>query len=104
MKTKTCGECRYLVTSKDYGACCTFICDAMCDDDRACYNFEPLTNGDVIRQGGNKAIVEFSWSDPCLKCFYSSGVCKRPADKTCKDGQLAWLNAPAESEGEDGLS
>lgn len=89
MESKTCGDCRKFKNIR---------CGNCAENHPACSKFEQkvITNGDRIRQGGNAAIVEFVWSDPCLHCVYSSGKCK---DKSCKDGQLAWLNAPAESEG-----
>lgn len=101
MSNKTCCDCAFLIDGycgyhqKEFG-----IIEPVCEEFELMPEQKP-TNGDVIRQGGNAAIAEFSWSDPCLHCAYSSGKCKRPMDKTCKDGQLAWLNAPAESEGED---
>ena len=99
-KSNVCGECRWF--SEGGNRCKLFINQYIFGDREACNNFasKKITNGDVIRQGGNAAIAEFSWSDPCLHCAYSSGKCKRPVDKTCKDGQLAWLNAPAK-EGEE---
>lgn len=47
MNNKTCGECRYYVSNR-HGGCCTFIGDAMCDDDCACDNFEKPTVFDTI--------------------------------------------------------
>jgi hypothetical protein len=93
MKNKTCGECEHC-TNKKIIATCKHI-GILTGDIPACSKFEPkvITNGDVIREGGNAAIVEFAWTDPCLHCAYSSGKCK---DKICKDGQIAWLNATAD--------
>lgn len=95
MENKTCGECRYLASVQKMGICEKHGYPLCPSELPACSKFEQkvVTNGDVIRKGGNAAIVEFVWSDPCLHCVYSSGKCK---DKSCKDGQIAWLNAPAD--------
>ena len=52
MKNKTCGECRYY--EHPAGQCSKVIEYNNCHiTDRACEYFEQkLTNGDVIRQGG----------------------------------------------------
>ena len=108
MKSKTCGECRFFVTNPGHGGCCTFICDAMCDDDRACDSFEKLTNGDRIRQMSNDELMKFKEMAWCFYCAYHvdgggrfTENCNKPAGKTCADGNKEWLNAPAESEVSD---
>ena len=102
MKNKTCGECRYYVCNR-HGGCCTFIGDAMCDDDLACDNFEKPTNGDVIRQMSNEELAEFlSTQVICPNCPARTEHCIGNASKVCKKNWLAWLNAPAESEVNNG--
>lgn len=122
-KGKTCGECRHFVVSEDHGGCCTFICDAMCDDDRACYKFQKLTNGDRVRQMSNAELAELivpkvMFCDGCpVKCEEKDIPQHREnpfgadvAEDVCKKRVEAWLNAPAgkdtnvptnESEGKD---
>ena len=72
----------------------------------SCANFEQkiITNGDVIRQGGDDALIDFADGirrRMCHYCVYAKD--KSCVDKTgdCWEGIRAWLNAPAESEGED---
>jgi hypothetical protein len=46
--------------------------------------------------------AELALLDKCDWCRYFDGVlCLKPDDKTCADGIEPYLNAPAESEGED---
>ena len=98
MKSKTCGECRHF--REDFKDMCLWK-----DQHReACADFEPPTNGDVIRQGGDRALAEFHDKLACDVCAYRyDHRCKAPQGKplTCVDGIEAWLNAPAESEGEE---
>lgn len=57
-----------------------------------------MTNGDVIRQMSNKELAK-RLSDPCSMCVYNVDLqCERLG---CEQDIEAWLNAPAESEGED---
>ena len=63
-----------------------------------------MTNGDVIRQGGDEALMLFKKKHKCDCCVYiHNGNCTEPVDRKdrCADGLKQWLNAPAESEGED---
>ena len=104
MTNKTCGECKKC-TNKKIIATCKHI-GIVTGDIPACSKFEPrvVTNGDVIRQGGNKRLITFSTEWSCFHCAYHNGIerkCERPEGKDCFDGIEAWLNAPAESEGED---
>lgn len=92
MKNKTCGEC------KKHNTDCTIVHFAP-----ACDFFEPkaITNGDRIRQGGNKRLITFATEWSCFHCAYHNGIerkCERPEGKDCFDGIEAWLNSPAESE------
>jgi hypothetical protein len=66
---------------------------------------KPKTNGDVIMQGGNRALVNFHLMGTCDTCTYynkehtnHNDICLCPPKKTCADGIEAWLNAPAEGE------
>ena len=101
MKNKTCGECRFFVANPGHGGCCTFICDAMCDDDRACDSFANPTNGDRIRQMSNERLACFISSR--VECLGGAlGLDDCPGDQIdCVKCWGIWLNAPAESEGED---
>lgn len=107
LNNKTCGECRYFEPD-DISACCEAV-KIICNDNApACKDFEPKpkpTNGDVIRQGGDYALAHFKSEHRCDVCAYAAPIdtapaCCRPEGKICFDGILAWLNAPAESEGE----
>ena len=102
MANKTCGLCKYYILEMTH--CKKHDCFAL-DDDR-CEDFEPkvITNGDRIRQGGNRKMAAFHMWNTCDTCVYSNkskshnDICRCPTDKTCVDGIEAWLNAPAESE------
>jgi hypothetical protein len=68
------------------------------------------TNGDVIRQGGNRAIAKFAYKTArthiCGTCAFATiengrYKCTAEHGQSCIDGIESWLNAPAESEGED---
>ncbi|MBO5680372.1 MAG: hypothetical protein J6T08_01545 [Lentisphaeria bacterium] len=104
--TKTCGECKHL--NKELAFCRACGAKWIKETDGAnCKYFEqiqPPTNGDVIRQGGNRALAEFHGKLACDVCAYRyDHRCIAPQGKplTCVDGIEAWLNAPAESEGKD---
>lgn len=85
---KTCGECKYY--EHPAGQCSVVIEYNNCHTtDEACEYFEHkvFTNGDVIREMSNEELLcsfEESWGK-----FFG------------REDFLAWLNAPAESEGED---
>lgn len=51
---KTCGECRHF-RDKDFKNMCFWKYSYR----EACADFEPLTNGDVIRQDGNRDFAEY---------------------------------------------
>ena len=96
MSNKTCGECRYL----DKNRYCNFLDFEPKPQMKGCANFEPKpTNGDVIRQMSNEELLKIISRSMCESCIYQYEDCDciRNHDK----GVLAWLNAPAESEGED---
>lgn len=117
---KTCGECKYFVTS-EYLDVCTVNCETMRTDSPAqlCDYFTqkaPFTNGDKIRQGGNRVLAEIFDDiyngNKCKYCIHHAGSssCKlNPTpyseynegyldDEACLDGFEAWLNALAESD------
>lgn len=104
MSNKTCGECRHLESIEPMGLCKTTGKPLCLSKLPACSNFEQkvITNGDVIRQGGDKALAHFKSEHKCDTCAYAAPLdhapaCLRPEGKSCFDGMLAWLNAPAES-------
>ena len=100
MSNKTCGECKYL----DGDRYCNFLDFEPKPEMGGCANFEPKpTNGDRIRHGSDKELVIYKHEWSCHVCIYhdekNKGChCRRPPEKTCLDGMIAWLNAPAESE------
>jgi hypothetical protein len=110
MNNKTCGECKHYNDAMFH--CEKFDC--MAEAFNTCEDFEQkvITNGDVILQGGMRAIAELGFEIMCARCIYSTyeedvefgedgWICNRPKDKDCVDGIEAWLNAPAESEADD---
>lgn len=100
-KGKTCGDCRYL----DKNRYCNFLDFEPKPQMKGCANFEPKpTNGDLIRQGGDDALIDFADGIRRRMCHYCTfAKDKSCVDKTgdCWEGVRAWLNALAESEGED---
>ena len=104
MTNKTCGECRYY--EHPSGQCMKVIEYNNCHiTDKACEYFEPkvITNGDVIRQGGDDALIDFADGIRRRMCHYCAfSKDKSCVDKTgdCWEGVRAWLNAPAK-EGDD---
>ena len=85
------------IRATDVVMCCPF------------YELRPLTNGDVIRQGGDHALLRFRYEHRCDICAYAAPIddapaCRRPDGKVCSDGLLEWLNAPAENNTESGVS
>jgi hypothetical protein len=114
MKNKTCGECKYF--SKYENKCCLLVGRGVTyADSDGCMSFvqklpKVITNGDVIRQGGNRAIAKFAYKTArtqiCGVCSFStiekgSYKCTAQEGQSCVDGIEAWLNAPAESEGKE---
>lgn len=99
MKNKACGECRFYFEQAEF--CRKNAWECIEEDKECCDDFEPPTNGDVIRQGGDKRLITFATEWSCFHCVYHNEIkrkCERPKDKDCFDGMLAWLNAPAENE------
>jgi hypothetical protein len=109
MNNRTCGECQWY----DYHHLLCVVGGDVVPTDCACDSFIPIkpTNGDKIRQMSNEELVMLLTDEGCKHCVYrvanSKGftVTCRYSDKTripdCNAGTLAWLNAPAESEGKD---
>jgi hypothetical protein len=100
MNNKTCGECKHYgdASFKDP---CAWV-HATFD---ACFEFEPmtepkLTNGDKIRQMTNEELAELLADNTCTDCGFfvinqdGTEGCTMTTKDTCKDGKLAWLNAP----------
>lgn len=108
MENKTCGECKYF--SKYENKCCLLVGRGVTyADSDGCMSFvqklpKVITNGDVIRHGGDYELMAFKKKHKCDCCIYiRNGNCTEPVDRKdrCADGLKQWLNAPAESEGED---
>ena len=111
MKNKTCGECRHLESIEPMGLCKTMVKPLCLSKLPACSNFEQkvITNGDIIRQGGDEALIAYSdkiYCDVCAYCDVSDNAfahCHCPEGKECEDGRLAWLNAPADCVKQNGV-
>lgn len=98
MSNKTCGECKYYCN--DAAFCSHRGVGWKKKTDMICKEFEPipkLTNGDVIRQGGNIELFIYWQKSKCSVCaFDGKDTCSQIS--SCLDGMMEWLNAPAESE------
>ena len=94
MNNKTCSECRYML-HKDTFEVCTHSMTETSMFDKACKHFAPPTNGDRIRQMSNEELAEFLDYCPYGDCIH------RHDEYPCKCCKRDWLNAPAESEGEN---
>jgi hypothetical protein len=97
---KTCGECKYYNDAMFH--CEKFDC--MSEDGWSCPDCEEKekpkpTNGDVIRRGGDKALLAYRSNAACYCCSFRDTESCKSDFSNCKDGQIAWLNSPAESEG-----
>ena len=74
---------------------------------RSCSRFEPPTNGDRIRQMSNEELAElFALNCMCDTCPLKDVECVGDGETErtyahCYDKFNSYLNAPAESEGED---
>lgn len=105
MENKTCGECRFLGSAKETGVCKKRKICLYPEELPACSKFEQkiITNGDVIHQMSNGAFA-FMMTRLILEgCPISKSKtmhdCKVSND--CVSCLKHWLNAPAESEGDD---
>jgi hypothetical protein len=101
MTNKTCGECRYF--NDDFTLCLHWRYEDITNVSGVCNYFAPLTNGDKIRQMSDEELKDVIFGNRCYYCAFKTedDCCSRPNSKDCPDGIEAWLNAPAESEGED---
>lgn len=93
MENKTCGECKHYIAMNR----CVLLSKFVQDDD-FCGGYlpklQPLTNGDVIRQGGNKALIEYYNTHECDICaYYNTYMCNTAQ---CEEGKEAWLDQEAE--------
>ena len=98
MNNKTCGECRYYV--EDFNLCLHWRHEHITESSGSCNYFAPLTNGDVIRQGGNRDFAEYFVYETGA-VFASTLIVDKTFD-TYEEAVKAtedYLNAPAESEG-----
>lgn len=112
-KDKTCGECKYRYAyhhDEDCNGRCKLAPTSRIPSEKpVCSDFDPIpprTNGDKIRQGGNRALVQFKSEHKCDTCAYAAPLdhapaCLCPEGKSCFDGMLAWLNSPVEREVKD---
>ena len=117
MKNKTCGECKHFVQS-EYLDVCTVFSEVYKPDSSGekCDYFGPkiTTNGDRIRQMSNEELAKLI----VPKVIFCNGCPVKCAEKdipqiksnpfgadvvedVCTKRVEAWLNAPAESEGEN---
>lgn len=93
MTNKTCGECKHCTDKKIIATCKHIGITAGDVPGSNCRWFESQipTNDDMLRQMSNAKLAEFL---------------RDAADDICNNNRsvediLAWLNAPAESEGKD---
>ena len=105
MANKTCGECRYHKNNRCMLPCYTINHPA---ENSACHHFEvktpPMTNGDVIRQGGNPDFAEYFVYETGT-VFASTLIVDKTFD-TYEEAVKAtedYLNAPAESQLNDAI-
>lgn len=103
MANKTCGECKNFFLNSE-GHCKSNDGSENAHND-ACSFFEQkvITNGDKIRQSGNRALAQFAYMSLriCQMCTFSQleegrYECTAEHGQSCIDGIEAWLNAPAE--------
>lgn len=106
MSNRTCGDCRFFESTDFF--CCHWGTEVE-SDVLACSKFKPIprpTNGDVIRQGGDRELAEISVYEATMpegEIIYRSTliVDKFFLTKNCAVAVVeAWLNAPAEAESE----
>lgn len=103
MANKTCGECKYYCN--DAAFCSHRGVGWKKKTDMICKDFQPIpkpTNGDVIRQGGNRDFAEYFVYETGA-VFASTLIVDKTFDTydEAVDATMDYLNAPAESEGEN---
>lgn len=109
MKNKTCGECKDFPGMGHFCPLDSRLCNP--NNENACEFFAgkikgskrlKKTNGDLIISGGIIELKKFAVRyrfNPCAFCAFKTDeiLCKG----SCNNGLMKWLNAPAESEGEE---
>lgn len=97
-KISKCVSCKHNGTENGWAACDGCIHDGTLKD-----RYEPMTNGDRIREMTDKELAELLISWPrwpmCKRCYFRRRSSKDPIG-VCKDCMRAWLRSQAESEGE----
>ena len=109
MNNKTCGECWWFF--RETGSCMHSFKPKHCSSTHSCGAFQPrkeaITKGDKIRQCGNRELAEMSIYEDTMSdgvIVYRSTLIVDTffLTKNCAVSIVeAYLNAPAESEGED---
>lgn len=99
MKNKTCGECKHYGTP--HNCVCIFAQPDYNAVDKGCKDFERriITNGDRIREMSNEELARL-FAYPC-----PPGIKKKCSGRDNEECRLCWLNrlnAPAESEVNNG--
>lgn len=91
MASKTCGECRFYFPPNSK---CPLYNDNVSYGNKACdcFVYEKQTNGDKIRQMSNEKLKRFI-TCPYIDCIHALD------GYSCVECRFDWLNAPAESEG-----
>lgn len=95
LNNKTCGECRYL----DKNRYCEFLDFEPKPQMKGCANFEPKpTNGDVIRQGGDRDFAEYFVFETGAM-FASTLIVDKTFDtfEEAVEATEDYLNAPADA-------
>ena len=101
MKDKTCKNCKHYLAEM-------FHCqknDVMAEAHNTCEDFEPkiITNGDKIRQMSNKNLAIFLGDTVyCFTCPTKGIPCFDKPKDVCYQKWLDYLNAPSESEVNNG--
>ena len=104
MKNKTCGECR--IYDHFHNLCVIGGDIEPTETAKGCFEPEVITNGDKIRQMSNEEFATDYATYSHIHNLYVARLCP-PSGKlytTMEEAiqaNLAWLNAPAESEVED---
>lgn len=100
MNNKICGDCRHI--SADCLYCKKHLCSLASRDQVSpfCGEWEPKTNGDVIRHDGNRDFAEYFVYETGA-VFASTLIVDKTFDTydEAVDATMEYLNAPAESEG-----
>lgn len=92
MKTNPCARCKYNNTPEG-----VMVCDECVYDRSRKDRFRPLTNADRIRNMTDDELAKLL-STGTFICEGIKDICENMPG--CEECRLAWLKAPAESEGE----